>query len=85
MTYLNKGQFYGVTLNELSASKRLRHPISKVRVRLFFFLIKHAKHSSTTQQRTQLQRERRTGERMCRLSARVKGLSLSERGHGGVQ
>uniref|UniRef100_A0AAQ4RPQ9 Grainyhead-like transcription factor 2b n=1 Tax=Gasterosteus aculeatus aculeatus TaxID=481459 RepID=A0AAQ4RPQ9_GASAC len=31
MTYLNKGQFYGVTLNELSASKRLRHPISKVR------------------------------------------------------
>lgn len=32
MTYLNKGQFYAVTLNELSASKRLRHPISKVRV-----------------------------------------------------
>ncbi|XP_045914645.1 grainyhead-like transcription factor 2b isoform X2 [Micropterus dolomieu] len=31
MTYLNKGQFYAVTLNELSASKRLRHPISKVR------------------------------------------------------
>ncbi|KAM8841262.1 grainyhead-like transcription factor 2b isoform 1-T1 [Spinachia spinachia] len=31
MTYLNKGQFYGVTLNELSASKHLRHPISKVR------------------------------------------------------
>ncbi|XP_047460814.1 grainyhead-like transcription factor 2b [Mugil cephalus] len=31
MTYLNKGQFYGVTLNELSANKRLRHPISKVR------------------------------------------------------
>lgn len=32
MTYLNKGQFYAVTLNELSANKRLRHPISKVRV-----------------------------------------------------
>uniref|UniRef100_A0A7N8XKU2 Grainyhead-like transcription factor 2b n=1 Tax=Mastacembelus armatus TaxID=205130 RepID=A0A7N8XKU2_9TELE len=31
MTYLNKGQFYAVTLNELSADKRLRHPISKVR------------------------------------------------------
>uniref|UniRef100_A0A669B3P6 Grainyhead-like transcription factor 2b n=1 Tax=Oreochromis niloticus TaxID=8128 RepID=A0A669B3P6_ORENI len=31
MTYLNKGQFYAVTLNELSANKRLRHPISKVR------------------------------------------------------
>lgn len=34
MTYLNKGQFYAVTLNELSANKRLRHPISKVRVSL---------------------------------------------------
>lgn len=34
MTYLNKGQFYAVTLNELSANKRLRHPISKVRVRM---------------------------------------------------
>lgn len=33
MTYLNKGQFYAVTLNELSANNRLRHPISKVRVR----------------------------------------------------
>lgn len=32
MTYLNKGQFYAVTLNELSTNKRLRHPISKVRV-----------------------------------------------------
>lgn len=32
MTYLNKGQFYAVTLNELSANKRLRQPISKVRV-----------------------------------------------------
>ncbi|CAF99345.1 unnamed protein product, partial [Tetraodon nigroviridis] len=31
MTYLNKGQFYAVTLNELSANKRLRQPISKVR------------------------------------------------------
>ncbi|XP_017281070.1 grainyhead-like transcription factor 2b [Kryptolebias marmoratus] len=31
MTYLNKGQFYAVTLGELSANKRLRHPISKVR------------------------------------------------------
>lgn len=31
MTYLNKGQFYAVALNELSANKRLRHPISKVR------------------------------------------------------
>lgn len=35
MTYLNKGQFYAVTLNELSANKRLRHPISKVRVSSF--------------------------------------------------
>lgn len=32
MTYLNKGQFYAVTLNETGANKRLRHPISKVRV-----------------------------------------------------
>lgn len=32
MTYLNKGQFYAITLNETSANKRLRHPISKVRV-----------------------------------------------------
>lgn len=32
MTYLNKGQFYAITLNELSANRRLRHPISKVRV-----------------------------------------------------
>ncbi|KAI5091084.1 grainyhead-like protein 2-like [Silurus meridionalis] len=31
MSYLNKGQFYAVTLNETSSSKRLRHPISKVR------------------------------------------------------
>ncbi|KAG7279965.1 hypothetical protein CRUP_025217 [Coryphaenoides rupestris] len=31
MTYLNKGQFYAVTLNELGVNKRLRHPISKVR------------------------------------------------------
>ena len=33
MTYLNKGQFYAVTLSELGVNKRLRHPISKVRVR----------------------------------------------------
>lgn len=32
MAYLNKGQFYAVTLSELSANKRLRQPISKVRV-----------------------------------------------------
>uniref|UniRef100_A0A3B3RRG7 Grainyhead-like transcription factor 2b n=1 Tax=Paramormyrops kingsleyae TaxID=1676925 RepID=A0A3B3RRG7_9TELE len=31
MTYLNKGQFYAVTLSETSANKGLRHPISKVR------------------------------------------------------
>uniref|UniRef100_A0A8C6SC37 Grainyhead-like transcription factor 2b n=1 Tax=Neogobius melanostomus TaxID=47308 RepID=A0A8C6SC37_9GOBI len=31
MTYLNKGQFYAVTLNELSTNKRLRQPTSKVR------------------------------------------------------
>ncbi|XP_066530640.1 grainyhead-like transcription factor 2b [Hoplias malabaricus] len=31
MTYLNKGQFYAITLNETSSNKRLRHPISKVR------------------------------------------------------
>uniref|UniRef100_A0AAY4E9I8 Grh/CP2 DB domain-containing protein n=1 Tax=Denticeps clupeoides TaxID=299321 RepID=A0AAY4E9I8_9TELE len=31
MTYLNKGQFYAVTLTETGANKRLRHPISKVR------------------------------------------------------
>ncbi|XP_046906526.1 grainyhead-like transcription factor 2b isoform X3 [Hypomesus transpacificus] len=31
MTYLNKGQFYAVTLSELGVNKRLRHPISKVR------------------------------------------------------
>ncbi|XP_030638028.1 grainyhead-like transcription factor 2a isoform X2 [Chanos chanos] len=31
MTYLNKGQFYGVTLRETSVNKGLRHPISKVR------------------------------------------------------
>ncbi|XP_062865349.1 grainyhead-like transcription factor 2b [Trichomycterus rosablanca] len=33
MSYLNKGQFYAVTLSETSSNKRLRHPISKVRVR----------------------------------------------------
>lgn len=32
MTYLNKGQFYAVTLSETGANKCLRHPISKVRV-----------------------------------------------------
>ncbi|XP_072530806.1 grainyhead-like transcription factor 2b [Salminus brasiliensis] len=31
MTYLNKGQFYGITLNETGSNKRLRHPISKLR------------------------------------------------------
>ncbi|XP_035287550.1 grainyhead-like protein 2 homolog isoform X3 [Anguilla anguilla] len=31
MTYLNKGQFYGITLSESGANKCLRHPISKVR------------------------------------------------------
>ncbi|XP_076864451.1 grainyhead-like transcription factor 2b [Brachyhypopomus gauderio] len=31
MTYLNKGQFYAVTLAETGSNKRLRHPISKVR------------------------------------------------------
>lgn len=39
MTYLNKGQFYAVTLNELSANKRLRHPISKVRVSVHLFVV----------------------------------------------
>lgn len=32
MIYLNKGQFYGITLSESGANKGLRHPISKVRV-----------------------------------------------------
>lgn len=32
MIYLNRGQFYGVTLCEAGISKGLRHPISKVRV-----------------------------------------------------
>lgn len=32
MIYLNKGQFYGITLSETGANKGLRHPISKVRV-----------------------------------------------------
>ncbi|XP_056330925.1 grainyhead-like protein 2 homolog [Danio aesculapii] len=31
MVYLNKGQFYGITLSETGANKGLRHPISKVR------------------------------------------------------
>ncbi|XP_052003397.1 grainyhead-like protein 2 homolog [Xyrauchen texanus] len=31
MIYLNKGQFYGITLSETGAKKGLRHPISKVR------------------------------------------------------
>ncbi|KAJ8353747.1 hypothetical protein SKAU_G00213140 [Synaphobranchus kaupii] len=31
MTYLNKGQFYAITLSEMGANKCLRHPISKVR------------------------------------------------------
>lgn len=32
MTYLNKGQFYPITLKEVSSSEGLHHPISKVRV-----------------------------------------------------
>ncbi|XP_043921596.1 grainyhead-like protein 2 homolog [Protopterus annectens] len=31
MTYLNKGQFYAITLSETGTNKCLRHPISKVR------------------------------------------------------
>uniref|UniRef100_A0A8C5WG13 Grainyhead like transcription factor 2 n=1 Tax=Leptobrachium leishanense TaxID=445787 RepID=A0A8C5WG13_9ANUR len=31
MTYLNKGQFYAVTLSETGSNKCFRHPISKVR------------------------------------------------------
>ncbi|KAM5163302.1 grainyhead-like protein 1 homolog isoform 2-T2 [Mantella aurantiaca] len=31
MTYLNKGQFYPVTLKEMGSSKGIHHPISKVR------------------------------------------------------
>ncbi|KAJ8267733.1 hypothetical protein COCON_G00129050 [Conger conger] len=31
MTYLNKGQFYAITLSETGSNKCLRHPISKVR------------------------------------------------------
>ncbi|KAK7147784.1 hypothetical protein R3I94_010344 [Phoxinus phoxinus] len=31
MIYLNKGQFYSITLSETGAHKSLRHPISKVR------------------------------------------------------
>ncbi|XP_007886149.2 grainyhead-like transcription factor 2b [Callorhinchus milii] len=31
MTYLNKGQFYAITLRETGANKCLRHPITKVR------------------------------------------------------
>lgn len=33
MTYLNKGQFYAITLSETGDNKCFRHPISKVRVR----------------------------------------------------
>lgn len=32
MTYLNKGQFYAITLSETGDNKCFRHPISKVRV-----------------------------------------------------
>lgn len=32
MIYLNRGQFYGITLCDAGISKGLRHPISKVRV-----------------------------------------------------
>ncbi|XP_069477549.1 grainyhead-like protein 2 homolog [Ambystoma mexicanum] len=31
MTYLNKGQFYAITMSETGANKCFRHPISKVR------------------------------------------------------
>ncbi|OXB70358.1 UNVERIFIED_CONTAM: hypothetical protein H355_009253, partial [Colinus virginianus] len=31
MTYLNKGQFYPITLKEVSSSEGIHHPISKVR------------------------------------------------------
>ncbi|XP_069462089.1 grainyhead-like protein 1 homolog isoform X2 [Ambystoma mexicanum] len=31
MTYLNKGQFYPITLKEISGNKGIHHPISKVR------------------------------------------------------
>ncbi|KAB0399377.1 hypothetical protein E2I00_002427, partial [Balaenoptera physalus] len=31
MTYLNKGQFYAITLSETGDNKCFRHPISKVR------------------------------------------------------
>ncbi|CAM9563715.1 unnamed protein product [Lampetra planeri] len=31
LTYLNKGQFYAISLRELGANKCLRHPMSKVR------------------------------------------------------
>lgn len=34
MTYLNKGQFYPITLKETDNSKVLHHPICKVRVRI---------------------------------------------------
>lgn len=47
MTYLNKGQFYAVTLNELSANKRLRHPISKVRVSVCFDSSEHPNDKSS--------------------------------------
>ncbi|XP_036193827.1 grainyhead-like protein 2 homolog isoform X3 [Myotis myotis] len=36
MTYLNKGQFYAITLSETGDNKCFRHPISKVRVRAAF-------------------------------------------------
>lgn len=44
MSYLNKGQFYAVTLNETSSNKRLRHPISKVRVRTSTVHFHHHQH-----------------------------------------
>lgn len=37
MTYLNKGQFYAITLSETGDNKCFRHPISKVRVYSNFF------------------------------------------------
>lgn len=40
MTYLNKGQFYAITLSETGDNKCFRHPISKVRVRTALLKIK---------------------------------------------
>lgn len=39
MTYLNKGQFYPITLKETDNSKVLHHPICKVRVCRLYMLV----------------------------------------------